>query len=243
MARRVIVSVGLVVFMALVASAQVDLLKYGQRAHRWEGVRNRPVSGFDVELLGVQAQGDENLPDRFDDQVSARFYLDARSPLYFVARERFPKTYYWLDRVEPARTWDQRNVNIFSWPAGDVLRPLGLDPSDLVFLARLDWERPRRQEHVAPVLLSERRQEISSYRFTFKTNSRAKVRARVFAANGTHHWQSGALTEVEGDTPFDLVWPCSDQPDGTYRLVLEGYFLRDNSKVSQEVTFTHLHLL
>jgi hypothetical protein len=226
---------------AFLTTAAVDPLAYGARAGRWEGVRSRPVSGYDVELLGAMVES-EQATAGVPDEMAVLFFLDGQEDVYLTVRERDPLEYYWLDRVVPPKGWRGRTVNQFAWPSGDVLRPLGLAPSELVALARLGRDTPARRERVAPVIFPAvlRPQTVSRYRFVFKTNGAAMLRHSVYGPGSDEPLlASEAPTRRPGGAAFDVRWDAGGLPEGRYRVVLEGYFVNNNAPVVQEVEFFH----
>ena len=215
-------------------------LEYRDRGNRHEGVKGKPVSGYAIELLGAMVEP-PHATASFPAQANLRFFLEQQLPLYLTVRERVPQTYYWLDSIETGTAWQPGAANEFSWPSGDVLRPLGLAPKDLLVLARLGTDVPGPRERVAPVLLQgEPGQPTSTYRLTFKTNSLARTRAYVVGpGSSTRLWESGPLLRRSAGIAFDVVWEAAAQPPGTYRIIVEGYFLNDNTGIHQEVELYH----
>jgi hypothetical protein len=214
---------------ALLTTAAVDPLAYGARDGRWEGVRSGPVSGYDVELLGAMVES-EQATAAVPDELAVLFFLEDREDVYLTVRERDPLEYYWLDRVVPPKGWRGRTVNQFAWPSGDVLRPLGLAPSELVALARLGRDTPARRERVAPVVFPAvlRPQTVSRYRFVFKTNGAAMLRHSVYGpGSDAPLLASEAHTRRAGGAPFDVRWDAGGAPEGRYRV---GGLLRQQQR-------------
>jgi len=54
-----------------------------------EGVRSRPVSGYDVELLGAMVET-EQATAGVPDEMAVLFFLDGREDVYLTVRERDP---------------------------------------------------------------------------------------------------------------------------------------------------------
>lgn len=218
-----------------------DGLSYRERGHRHEGVKPKPIDGYTIELLGAMAEPIPSPSADFSDRAAVSFYLERDEPVHLFAREREPEDYYWLDRVKQPSPWRQRATNTFSWPSGDVLRPLGLRPADLLVLVRLGPDKPRSDERVAPVLLelAAGGRKVGGYRFTFRTQAAAKIRHAVYGPASeplepfTPHVQRAAAV------PFEISWKANDKPEGTYRLVLQGYFTADNRRLAQSVEFFH----
>lgn len=217
-----------------------DDLSYRNRGDRYEGTKPKPIGGYEVELLGAVV---EPLPTAgFPDRAAISFFLEREESLHVLIREREPREYYRLDQVKPASPWRSRATNTFIWPSGEVLRPLGLEPADLLFLVRLGADRPRSRERVAPVLLEPAAggRKIGGYRFTFRLQSTAKTRHAVYAPGSTEPLQPmPPYSRRAADAPFEIFWSAEGQAEGTYRLVLEGCFTADNVPLKQEVEIFH----
>lgn len=217
-----------------------DTLSYRDRGNRHEGTKPKPIGGYEVELLGAVV---EPVPGAdFPDKAVLSFFLERDETVHVLIRERDPKEYYRLDQVKPASPWRPGAANTFTWPSGDVLRPLGLRPSDLLVLARLGFDKPRFRERVAPVLLGPAAggRRISGYRFTFRLQSTAKIRHAVYEPGSAAPIQPVApYSRRPADTPFEIFWSAEGRAEGTYRLVLQGYFTADNQPLQQEVELFH----
>jgi hypothetical protein len=146
--------VGLVVVSSSTANAQ-DVLDYQRRANRYEGIRPKPVSGFDIELLSAQvdfADNRETLGERFH----VRFFLKQPANVHLVVRELDYQHHYWLDKVVPKSPWQAGFGNVFEWSTADVMQRLGdLRISDLGVMARLGRDNPSATEEVAPAVFYE----------------------------------------------------------------------------------------
>ena len=130
-----------------------------QLGHWKEGVKPKPVSGGNVELISVLADYQEPAAsETFPNAVKLQFYLDDEHAVYLTVRELDYRTYYWLDKVQPARSWEQGFQNVFAWPTDPVLQRLTpkLDVYDLGALIRLDAESTSSIERVAPGVLYQR---------------------------------------------------------------------------------------
>ncbi len=231
--------IGLVLVAPLVGAAAGDLA-YRDRGDRHEGIRRQPIGGYDVQLLGAMVEPLPQVSAAFPEKASLRFYLGREEPVHLTVRERHPEESYWLDRAEGP--WRPRAANLFSWPRRDVLEPLGLRPAELLVLVRLGDDEPRLDERVAPVLFHPPTspEKITRYRFTFKTQARARSRHAVYGPGSSEPLQPTTPYSPRSATvPFDVAWDATGRPEGTYRLVLEGYFSADNSPFRQVVEFFH----
>lgn len=226
--------------LSVFALGMGDDLSYRDRGNRYEGTNPKPISGYDVELLGAMVEPVPSSSTDFPDRATISFFLEGEQTVHLLARERTPREYYWLDQVKPASPWRPRATNTFSWPSGDVLRPLGLRPADLLFLVRLGYDKPRSEERVAPVLVESAAggRKISGYRFTFRTQATAKVRYSVSGPDSTTPPPT-LYSQRAAAVPFDISWNAAGKPEGIYRLVLEGYFTADNQPFTQVVEFFH----
>ena len=81
--------------------------------------------------------------------------------------------------------------------------------------------------------------KIGGYRFTFRLQSTAKTRHAVYGPGSTELLSVTPYSRRAPDTPFEIFWSAEGRPEGTYRLVLEGYFTADNLPLKQEVELFH----
>ncbi len=236
--RRVL---ALAVFLtALPLLAQYDpALQYQNRGNRFEGLRPKPVSGYDVELLSALVDVREP-GSAWPPTLRLKFYLPAGDPVFVIVRQPRPKTaYYWLDQVKPPAPWRPGAFNEIDWPTAPVLQKLaGLAPDDLGAVVRLRRPEPSKQETIAPAALYHTRPPAtaSGYRFTFKTNGAAQVTCRIY--RGEKQVYQRPQNREKAGSPFTLIWATRGQPDGEYRLQLSGYF-DDNTPIGKEVVFYH----
>ncbi len=209
---------------------------YQDRGDRHEGTVNRPIRALDVDLLAAYAEPAASVAG--SGNVTLSFLPESvDSGVTIVVRERFPRKNYKLDQVVPPRPWRAKAVNTFTWPAADVLGPLSLAPRDLLPLVRLGPAR-QGEEPVAPVRWSAGGGPVNGYRFVFAVDSRAETRHWVLDPRGGG---SGKTVFVERSprTPFEVTWSAAGQPEGTYRLVLEGFFVETNMRFNRKVRFFH----
>ena len=227
--------------MALCASAQEEL-RYQRRADRFEGIKPKPVSGFDIELLSALVDYRDK-PERLGERFHIRFFLPRSEEVYIVVRELDYRHYYWLDRVKPSTGWKAGFDNVFDWPTSDVLKPLGVQISELGVVARLKRERPSAIENVAPVMFyqSQFPTRVPGYVFHFRLREDAKIRGAIYREAGGDPIVSLDLGRQRGGRPFWVKWDATSvpAPEGVYRLVVSGYLLSSNDPVSQVVEFYH----
>lgn len=224
------------------ADAQTQL-QYQKRANRYEGVRARPVSGFDIELLAAQAAYTD-APDKLGERFHIRFFLTGQRAAHLVVRELDYRHFYWLDRVEPESPWRAGFANVFSWSTGEVVRQLAnLRISDLGVVVRLDRDTPSATEEVAPALFyqSQFPTAVRGYVFHFRLREDAMVKGSIFKETGAQSLWSAPLARRTAGRPFSYRWDLGEEgaPEGSYRLVLSGYLLNTNDPISQVVKFYH----
>jgi hypothetical protein len=222
------------------ATGNVDL-QYQNRGNRFEGVKPKPVSGYNVELVSVLADFSER-SDATPQQFRLKFFLGAPHEVHLTVRELDYKEYYWLDKVRPRVPWRPGFGNTFAWPTADVIRQLnGVHINDLGVVARLDNPLPGMIESVAPVILyhSTPPGTVDAYLFTFKVAADARVTASVYRETKAEPLSTEVFRRQRAGRPFTVRWDCSSAEPGRYRLVLKGFFLENNAPVSQMVLFFH----
>ena len=218
-------------------------LAYKKRANRNEGIKAKPVSGFDIELLSAQVDYLEPT-DKLQERLYARFFLERPAPVFLTVRELDYKHYYWLDNIEPHGNWRTGFDNVFDWPTKDVISQLpGLTIDELGTVARLDSPQPRAIERVAPVIFYQTRYptEIKGYRFAFKLRGDAKIKAMIYPEGGSDGVLLQSLAPQRGGRPFWIKWDVTtpSAPGGSYKLVVSGYMLNSNEPLNQVVNFRH----
>ena len=192
----------ILIWLGIVSSpvwAQLDLdyqsRSQEQRGNWKEGVKPKPVGGSNVELISVLADYQEPVASgNFPDSVNLQFYLEQMHDVFLTVRELDYRTYYWLDKVQPARSWKTGFQNIFAWPTDPVLQQLTprLDLYELGALIRLDAETTSSVERVAPAVLyhKDAPSNIEGYFFTLKTGEDARLLASI-----THRIATGKEVE------------------------------------------------
>lgn len=225
---------------ALPLLAQYDpALQYQNRGNRYEGLKPKPVSGYDIELLSALVAYSEPSPT-WPQTLRLKFYLPAAEPVFVTVRQPRPKTtYYWLDKVVPPAPWRPRAFNEFTWPTAPVLRNLpSVTLDDLGVVVRLRQQDPSKEETIAPAALfhTQPPSTASGYRFTFKTNGTAHVICKIY--RGDKEVYQRPQNQEKAGSPFTLSWETKGQPESDYRIELSGYF-DDNTPLAKEVLFHH----
>jgi hypothetical protein len=226
---------------ALPLRAQYDpKLQYQNRGNRHEGLKPKPVSGYDIELLSALVEQNREPFSTWPPEMRLKFYLPADQKVAVTVRQLRPKTYYyWLDEVQPAAPWKPQAFNEFPWPTDTVLRNLSqVTPDDLGAVVRLGTGGPAKIETIAPAALFQSRgpKAATGYRFTFKTNGRAYVTARIY--RGDKEVYVRRQNEEKAGSPFTLAWEAGMAPEDDYRVVISGYY-SDNTPLAKEVRFHH----
>lgn len=217
-------------------------LEYQNRGDRSEGQKPKPVSGYDIELISVLADYQEPVT-RLPDQLRIGFYLQSQTPVHLTVRELDNRLYYWLDKVKPAKGWQAKSINEFTWPTTAVLRQLDqkLNPYELGVLIRLGKGTPTDNEEIAPAIFyhAQPPEKISGYLFTMKTNGDARLSCKVFRGKGSAELMTKPFSRLPGGRPFTVGWNLTGAPEGQYTMVCDGYFLDTNQPLHQTVQFYH----
>ena len=174
--------------------------------------------------------------------MKAQFYLAQLSQVHLTVRELDYRYYYWMDRVQPAQPWRLGFDNAFDWPTREVIQQLGqITMYDLGVVARLDKSVPSKSERVAPVIFyySELPPVIKGYLFTFKAGDDARLTCAVYKDGESEPLFTQIFQRQRGGRPFTVRWDSAQAGQGSYRLVLRGYFLETNTPIDQTVTFYH----
>ena len=217
-------------------------LDYQNRGDRFEGIKPKPVSGYDIEVISVLADYQETAT-QLPDHLRVGFYLPSQTTVHLTVREQDYRLYYWLDKVNPAKGWQAKSVNEYSWPTGPVLRQLDqkLNPYELGVLIRLGRETPVESEEIAPAILYHARppDKIGGYLFTMKTNGDARLSCKILRGKESAELMTQTIRRIPGGRPFTVRWDASGSQEGQYALVCNGYFLDTNQPLYQTVRFFH----
>ena len=241
--RTVITLVLLIVPLSTWADSTLD---YQNRrdpfGERFEGIRPKPVSGYDIELISVLVDYQEpatQLPGR----LRVAFHLQSQPAVHLTVREQDYRLFYWLDKITPTRPWQANSLNEFTWPTGTVLRQLDqrLNIYELGVLIRLKKETPAADEDVAPAILyhTEPPEKIVGYLFTMKTNGDARLSCKVFRDGKTDPVMNQSFSRIPGGRPFTVRWDASMAQEARHTLACKGYFLDTNKPLDQTVQFLH----
>jgi hypothetical protein len=221
--------------------AQSDL-DYQNRGEYYEGVRPKPVSGYDIEVLSVLVDYRDSA-DRLPDQLRVRFYLDSKTDVYLNVREQDFRLYYWLDKVKRSKDWHGQSYNEFVWPTGNVLRRLDqkLDMYELGILIRLGQQTPAQVERLAPAILyhSHLPDSVPGYLFTMKANGDSRLSCEVYQAGRDDSLMTQTFRRIPGGRPFTVQWNAGNAEEAEHTLVCKGFFLDTNQPLKQIIRFHH----
>jgi len=180
----------------------------------------------------------KQMPGRF----KMKFYLKGPSLVYLTVRELDYKYYYWMDKVKPHVPWRTGFQNVFEWPTQDVIQQLKeIKMYDLGAVARLEKPEPGKVEQIAPIILyhSQFPPTIKGYLFTFRINGDARLTCYVYKEGEVEPVSGQIFPRKRGGRPFTISWEGSTAEEGSYKLVIRGYFLDNNDPVDQTVQFYH----
>lgn len=230
-----------VLFLPQAVLAESSLV-YQNRGDRFEGVRPKPVSGYNIELISVLADYQEPA-SQLPDHLRVGFYLQRQTPVHLTVREQDYRLYYWLDRVKPTKEWQAGSVNEYMWPTEPVLGQLDqkFNPYELGILVRLGRDTPAENEEIAPAILYHANppERVNGYLFTMKTNGDARLSCKVLRGKGQTELMTQAFRRLPGGQPFTVRWNTKSAQEGHYSLVCSGYFLDTNEALRQSVRFFH----
>jgi hypothetical protein len=216
-------------------------LQYRNRGDRYEGIKPRPVSGYDIELISARVDYKEEVI-QMPARLKVSFYLDRPSQVHLIIRELDYKYYYWLDKAQPPKPWRPGFSNVFEWSTRDVIQQLDmLHMYDLGVVARLEKPEPSKLERVVPVILYHTQfpTAIDAYLFTFKTSGDARMTCSLYKEGDAVPLLAHTFRRQRGGRAFTVRWPASTAAEGFYKLVVRGYFLDTNDPIEQIVSFYH----
>jgi hypothetical protein len=230
------------IWVFLPAALLADSLEYQNRGNRHEGVKPKPVSGYDIELISVLADYQESVPV-LPNEIRLKFFLHQIAPVFLSVRELDYKYYYWMDKVQPKKSWEQGFGNEFVWQTETVLRQLDktMKLYDLGVLARVERPEPSANELVAPVILYHKKlpKTITGYLFTLKVNGDARLSCSFYRGDSQNPLIEQNFPRKVAGRPFMVRWDAATVAEGDYKMVVKGFFLDTNEPFSQTVRFYH----
>jgi len=240
--RSIAYSVIVIAFLLLIPfPILANDLDYQNRGNRYEGVKHRPISGYDIELISAIADYKESAP-YFPQRFIIKFYLNQAENVFLTIRELDYKHYYWMDNVKPATPWKPGFDNVFVWPTRTVIQNLeSLNLYDLGVVARLRQPEPRQKEDIAPLILyhSQLPERVTGYLFTFKTSNDARLSASVYKHVSAEPIFTQIFRRQAAGRPFTVHWDSSGVEEGDYTLKVSGFFLNTSDEILQTLHFYH----
>lgn len=236
-----IIYLSFVFLLLFLSPVLADELEYQDRGNRYEGIKPKPVSGYDIELISALVDYQESTT-RLPKWFRIKFYLKHSDSVYVTVRELDYKEYYWMDEVTPPITWKQGFDNEFNWQTEVVFQYLKtIKMYDLGAVARLGKKGPQKKENIAPVIFyhSQLPTKVTGYLFTFKTSNDARVTASVRKNGYTEPLFEQTFRRQRADRPFTVYWDSSGVSEGEYTLKLKGFLLDTNDPIEQNVHFYH----
>lgn len=237
--RNFVTLVLLILPLSLWADSNLD---YQNRGDRFEGIRSKPVSGYDIELISVLVDYQEPAT-QLPDQLRVAFHLQSQPAVHLTVREQDYRLFYWLDKIKPTKPWQANSLNEFTWPTSAVLRQLDqrLNIYDLGVLIRLKKETPAAEEDVAPAILYHTTppEKIGGYLFTMKINGDARLSCKVLRDGTADPLMSQSFRRIPGGRPFTVRWDAAGTQEARHALVCTGFFLDTNKRLDQTIRFLH----
>jgi len=224
-------------------------LGYQLRQDRCEGVKPKPVSGDDIELLSALAYYGERW-ETIPEFCKLKFYLPEQNTfdlttVKFTVRERIytlePEHFYWMENIPEQTKWQKIDDGYhYQWSTESVIKPLKLDISTLGVLVHLEKQGLDNIEKVAPVTFyhNEPPEEIKGYLFDFKIAGNAKLKYAIYKDNEKLIEENDLGKRFENE-PFRIFWKSIDVEEGNYKLVINGRFSSDLRKFRHVVQFYH----
>jgi hypothetical protein len=221
--------------------AQIDL-EYQKRGNYYEGVRPKPVSGYDVEVISAVVDFQEPAQE-LPGELHVLFYLESPIDVHLTVREQDYRLFYWLDKAKLPRAWQSHAYNEFVWPSGNVLKKLDqkLNIYELGVLVRLGQPAPSQVERMAPAIFYHARAptEIPGYLFSMKTNDDARLSCSLYREGSETAIMTEVFRRIPGGRPFTVRLGAANIAEGHHALVCKGFFLETNKPIHQTIRFYH----
>ena len=213
-------------------------LRYQDRGNRYEGVKGSPVSAR-VDFISALADYRENVG--MTDQFKLKFYLSEKTQVYITIRELDNRRNYWMDRIRPSSDWRTGFGNEFQWPSQEVVRPLGLQLTNLGAVVQLGSEEPSQDVRVAPAILyqSSPPRTIGKYLFTFMIGRKADATCSFSRDEDNSPILSTESFQMIGRRPRTCSWNASRASEGWYRLSVKITYSNNNEEANKVVHFYH----
>lgn len=223
------------------AESRAEDFGYEIRANRMEGLRGLKTSGAGLSLLSFVADHTQ-IPLEAKAVLTVHFYVPQNGSVYLTALEllRHDLSHY---QMQPLQTeWSAGWQKFGPWPVRDVLFPLGIQPTQLGLVARLDDDRSGSGE-IVPVHLSDNDSYQPSGRYLIHVlpqNSLAQATYDLISVNTGENVDSGTLQNIGARSPFSISLDLSQQPEGEYRLLIRTKELGRTTGPSRQYFFHHV---
>ncbi len=222
-------------------------LEYQSRGSYKEGIRAKPVSGNDIELISVLVDYQEPIPSKsFPKRLKVQFYLEKemdKSEVAMTVRELDYRVYYWLDSVKPKTPWGKGFQNVFTWPTDRVLNqlPQKMDMYELGALVRVNEPTVLLSERVAPAVLyhTQPPEHIEGYLFTLKTAEDSRLTFAVIQEETGKKVWTKTFRRKRAGRPFTIPWNAGEAAVGFYRAEISGFSLFTNDEISKNIRWFH----
>lgn len=221
---------------------QDDRYKYSERKGRMEGLRKVPTDAFDLDLISFIAYR-ENFSLQSTKHLNIKFFLENNDNVYITAvnltgegRSNYQmkplKTYY-------NSGWQEFN----SWPIGDVIKPLGINPNNIGIIAKKSFDRPG-SGIIVPIILYENNYPEQQDKYTIHLlpkNTLSYINYWVISIDDNHVIvPEDELTNKPANIPFKISFSLKGQKKGKYKLMISTEEL--GSTVGPDRYFEFYHL-
>ncbi len=215
-----------------------DPFEYKNRGNREEGRRPIGVGAQDLQLLSFVSYIEKVDLDT-NVNLKIRFYTTAESQVYISAKELQGHEFYEMKPLQ--HNWSPGWQEFQPWPTDEVLRPLGLKPNHLGFVARLNQDRSGSGE-IVPLLVyhHELPPVIENYSvYLLAQEALRKVEVRLYAPEQETPMWVNQIREVFGAAPFSIQLNLPDQSPGWYKLIIDCRYRNRIGGPQRTYTFYH----
>lgn len=240
-----LISLSVILFCLSQSALAVVDIKYLARGDRYEGIKERPISGSDmIELVSAAVYSNISLTfiPKF---YKLRFYLPKNYEVDdIVVRESRPRHYYWLDKVK--QEWKSNHFNEYQWSTQEVIKPLEIEVSRLGVVVHLHSSRSRMDVVVpATFYVKDVPKSAIKYHFIFHLSTAAKLKYSLYDSQSES--DTALFSEKLGKVPSGDQQPLVIELDRDllkfderfYELLVSGMTLNTHSYVAQKIIFYH----
>lgn len=220
---------------------QIDKYKYAEREGRMEGLRKVPYDAYDLDLISFIVYR-----EKFDLQntrsLKIKFFLENQDKVYItaVSLDSKGKSNY---QMKPIKTsygsgWQEFN----SWPVGDVIEPVGIDPNGIGIVAKKRFDRPG-SGIIVPVIFYEKnfpeqRENYTAYLLPKNTLSYINFSV-IRVDDGEIVCPDKELTNKSANLPFKISFSLRGQKKGIYKIMITTEELGRTIGPDRYYTFYH----